>query len=75
MRGQRIADQHIHNPAAAVARRHQNRAGRLFAHFADYLGILAARGQAQGVEGSVRVFRRHHREELAFIRNVQRVQS
>ena len=41
---QRIADQHIHDPAAAITRGDQNRAGRLFAHFANHLRIFAARG-------------------------------
>ena len=43
---QGIADQHIHDPAAAVTRGDQNRARRLFAHFADHLRFLAAGREA-----------------------------
>ena len=72
---ERIADQHVHNPAAAVTRCDQNCASRLFAHFADDLGILASGSQTQGVQCGIRVFGRDHCEELAFIRNVQRIES
>jgi hypothetical protein len=40
---QRIADEHIHDAAAAIKRRDQNRPSRLFANFADDASLIAPR--------------------------------
>ena len=42
--------------------------------FSDDLGFLAARAPAQRVERSVGILRRDDRQELAFIRDVQRIE-
>src|ERR1700722_74300 len=47
---ERIADQHVNDPAPAVARRDQHGTGRLLPHFADHLSIFATRREVQGIE-------------------------
>src|SRR4029077_13709053 len=70
-----IADEHIHNSATSIAGSAQHRAGGLFANLADDLGLASARRQAQGIDGGVGVFGRHNRQELAFISDMERIES
>jgi hypothetical protein len=68
-----VADEHVHDTAASVPRSREHGARRLLPYLTDHLCFLAARSQAKRVQRCIGVFRSDHGEELAFIRDVQRV--
>ena len=72
---QRIADQHVNDPASAIKSGHQDRTSWLLTHFPDHLDFVATRGQAQSVERGIRVFGRDDSKKLAFIGDMQRIKA
>ena len=72
---QRIADQHIDDTTATVEGGYENRTRRLLADFADDLRFSSARCQAQSIDGGIGVLGRNHGQELALVRNVQRIEA
>src|SRR5271154_3631185 len=71
---QRIPDQHVDNPAAAISCGHEHCAGGLGLHLADDECVFAAIAAIQSVECGVGVLGRDHGEKLTFVRDVQRIQ-
>jgi hypothetical protein len=72
---QGISDQHVYNPASPVTRADHDRTGVLLPRLADDLRAPAAGCLMQGIEGSVCLVPRDHGEKLAFIGNVQGIES
>src|SRR5271169_6528042 len=72
---QRIADQHIYDPAAAVARGYEHGAGGFGLHLANDDCILSAFSPIQRIQSGVCVFRCDHGKKLAFVGYVQRVET
>ena len=72
---QRIADQHVDDAGAAVAGGDQHRARRLLADFADDLRFVSAGCGSDALRAASAYSGSHHRQKLAFVGDVQRIQS
>src|SRR5918997_2693074 len=70
---QRVADEHVYHAGAAEAGVHDDHARRFLAHFADDLSILPTLDAAETFQGGFRLFLSYHSEELAFVRDVERI--
>jgi hypothetical protein len=73
--GEGITDKHVDKACATVRGCGEDAAGRLVTNFADNRRIAAARDGPQGSERGIRLIRCNYREELAFIRDVKRVEA
>src|SRR5258708_10257981 len=67
---QRIAHQHVDNPAASIKRRDQDRSGRLLRHFADPSCLAPPGGTMQHLECSFRLICRYHSEKLSLVGDI-----
>ena len=72
---QRIADQHVDDASAAITSGDQDGIGGLFMNLSDDAGFFSAVRLLQCIQGHVSILGRDDGEKLAFIRNVQRIQS
>src|SRR6516165_4118896 len=72
---QRIANEHVDDSAATIACGHQHGAARLLANFADDASLGPAGPGVKRLQRRVSKFGSYDRQELPFIRDVQRIET
>src|SRR6478609_3201924 len=70
-----ISDQHVDDAASAIRRTHEHRSGGLFTDFADDPRLFPSRRKVESVDGRIRIFSGDNGEKLAFVGDMQRVES